>query len=141
MPRWDDDDWVGEPPEGRHSRDRADPGYWRKVRLADVAPGEKARLRYLYDFGDSWGHLVVVERVLPTATHTAVPTCTDGRRACPPEDCGGPWGYEAFLEAITDPAHEEHESMLEWADGTFDPEAFDPGDFHHRLHLGRLVKL
>jgi hypothetical protein len=50
----------------------------------------------------------------------------DGKRACPPEDCGGPWGYEEFLAAIANPDHEEHEEWLEWAGGEFNPEYFDP---------------
>ena len=53
------------------------------------------------------------------------PRCTKGSRACPPEDCGGPWGYGDFLEAIQTPGHESHEEMLEWVGGEFDPEAFD----------------
>ena len=52
--------------------------------------------------------------------------CTAGKRACPPEDIGGIWGYEHFLEAIKDPAHEEHEEMLEWVHDEFEPDAFDP---------------
>jgi Plasmid pRiA4b ORF-3-like protein len=51
--------------------------------------------------------------------------CLTGKRACPPEDCGGIWGYAGFLEAIQDPRHPEHEDMLEWVGGEFDPEAFD----------------
>ena len=53
------------------------------------------------------------------------PVCVGGERACPPEDCGGIWGYEALLEVINDPAHEEHEEMLDWLGGQFDPEQFD----------------
>ncbi len=52
------------------------------------------------------------------------PVCLTGKRACPPEDCGGVWGYAEFLEAIQQPDHPEHESMLEWAGGAFDPDAF-----------------
>ena len=48
-----------------------------------------------------------------------------GERACPPEDCGGVWGYGDFLEAIRNPKHEEHESMLEWIGGRFDADEFD----------------
>ena len=53
------------------------------------------------------------------------PRCVEGERACPPEDCGGVWGYAEFLEAIADPKHESHEDMLEWVGGEFDPERFD----------------
>jgi tetratricopeptide (TPR) repeat protein len=116
---------------GRRSIGVPDPNGWqqvedeRKVRLADVAPGEKARLRYQYDFGDSWEHEILVEKVLPTETGARYPLCTAGRRACPPEDVGGVWGYADFLDAIADPAHERHEELLEWIGGEFDPEAFD----------------
>jgi hypothetical protein len=50
--------------------------------------------------------------------------CLEGERACPPEDCGGPWGFTDDLEALADPKHEEHEELLGWR-GPFDPEAFD----------------
>ena len=54
-----------------------------------------------------------------------MPVCIKGKRACPPEDCGGIWGYEDLLEAISNPNHPEHEDMLEWLGGEFDPEEFD----------------
>lgn len=82
---------------------------------------------YEYDFGDSWAHEMVVTAVLPQASRLGAALCLDGARACPPEDCGGAPGYHDFVEAISDPKHEEHESMLEWAGGAFDPEAFDLG--------------
>ena len=53
------------------------------------------------------------------------PICIKGKRACPPEDCGGRSGFDHFLEAITDNKHEEHEDMLAWVGGEFDPEYFD----------------
>ena len=80
---------------------------------------------YEYDFGDDWLHSIVVERVLAPEPDVKYPVCIKGRRACPPEDVGGVWGDEAFLEAIGDPYHEEHRSYLEWIGGEFDPEAFD----------------
>jgi Plasmid pRiA4b ORF-3-like protein len=110
----------------------------RRARLGNVAKAGSSFL-YVYDFGDDWRHKVVVEKVLAGAAGRKYPSCTGGRRACPPEDCGGVWGYEEFLAAIGDPEHDEHESMLEWVGGSFDPEAFDPADFEHRLNLGRLV--
>ena len=81
---------------------------------------------YEYDLGDSWRHDVVLEKILPRGVEVEYPKCLAGERACPPEDCGGVWGYQEFLEAILDPNHEEHESMLEWVGGAFDPERFDP---------------
>jgi len=75
---------------------------------------------------------------LPAEAGARYPVCTGGRRACPPEDCGGPWGYEEFLVAIDNTGHVEHGSMLEWAGCQFDPDAFDPAGFQQRLDLGRL---
>lgn len=68
----------------------------------------------------------VVEKILaPEESPADLPVCLAGARACPPEDCGGMPGYESFLEALRDPAHEEHDAMLAWVGGSFDPEAFD----------------
>lgn len=83
------------------------------------------RAEYEYDFGDSWQHDVVLEAVRHREAKTRYPRCLAGARACPPEDCGGPWGYAELLATIADPAHEEHESTLRWLGGRFDPEAFD----------------
>ncbi|MBN9519479.1 plasmid pRiA4b ORF-3 family protein [bacterium] len=85
----------------------------------------KARWVYEYDFGDGWRHEVLFEGVPPAHPKAKYPQCVEGARACPPEDCGGPWGYADFLAAVSDPEHEQHEEMLEWR-GPFDPEAFDP---------------
>lgn len=81
---------------------------------------------YLYDFGDDWRHTVRLEKILAREKNRRYPVCIDGKRACPPEDCGGVWGYKEFLKAVTDPAHDEHEQTLEWVGGSFDPEYFDP---------------
>ena len=80
---------------------------------------------YVYDFGDNWEHTVKLEKILPRQEGIPYPKCTDGKRACPPEDCGGSWGYEDFLKAITNPKHREHKEMLDWVGGSFDPEHFD----------------
>jgi len=92
------------------------------VKLSKVITGEKFKFFYTYDFGDSWEHEVLVEKVLTAEADTDYPTCIKAKRACPPEDCGGSWGYQEFLEAIQDADHPEHESMLEWVGGAFDPE-------------------
>ena len=97
----------------------------RKVRLDQIAPRAKMKFMYEYDFGDSWEHDVVVEKILPPDAALKHPVCLKGKGACPPEDVGGVWGYAEFLEAINDPNHEEHDMYLEWVGGEFDPEAFD----------------
>jgi len=99
--------------------------------LADVLAGPGERLRYTYDFGDDWDHDIKLEKVLPpdAVLHgSAVPVCLAGKGACPPEDCGGDWGYASLKETIADPSDEEHERMLEWL-GLEDPSDFDPAAF------------
>jgi hypothetical protein len=109
----------------------------RRVRLDAIAAAGSS-FRYSYDFGDGWDHKVTVEKVLPSGD-VPVPACVDGRRACPPEDCGGPWGYEHLLAALADPTHPEHRELIEWLGRPFDPEAFDPDDFAANLREGRLA--
>jgi hypothetical protein len=123
-----DEDW-GEPP-----RDE------RRTRLDAIAGGGSS-FRYTYDFGDGWDHKIVVEKVLPADAAITVPACLDGRRACPPEDCGGTWGYRELLEILANPAHPEHHERREWLDRPFDPEAFDPSEFEDNLRNGRLAGL
>ncbi len=97
----------------------------RRAKLSQIAPQERSKFVYEYDFGDGWRHAILVERILPPDPTHKLPVCIKGKRACPPEDVGGTWGYENFLEAITNPEHDEHDSYLEWIGGAFDPEAFD----------------
>lgn len=96
-----------------------------RVRLNQAASREGVKFRYEYDFGDSWTHTLLVEKIIEPESGQQYPVCIKGKRACPPEDVGGVWGYEMFLEAISDPEHSEHEMYLEWIGGEFDPEAFD----------------
>lgn len=86
--------------------------------------GRKSRWIYEYDFGDGWRHEILFEGFPSVDSKVKYPRCVQGERACPPEDCGGPWGYADYLAAIADPRHERHEELLEWR-GPFDPEAFD----------------
>ena len=94
-----------------------------KLKKLITEPGMK--IFYEYDFGDRWIHSIIFEKVLPPEQGMDYPVCIAGKRACPPDDCGGPWGYGHFLEAISNPEDPEHEEMLEWAGGGFDPGAFD----------------
>jgi hypothetical protein len=88
---------------------------------------------YQYDFGDSWWHVVLVERVFTPGDPSAYPRLLDGRRACPPEDSGGPWFYDELLEIVDDPDHPDHEERIEWLGDRFDPEAFDAAAADRRL--------
>lgn len=96
-----------------------------KVKLCSLLrlPGDK--LRYDYDFGDNWEHDVLLEKILPFTPQQALPYCLKGKRACPPEDCGGIWGYPAMLEIIINPEHEEYQDLIDWLPEGFDPEFFD----------------
>jgi pRiA4b ORF-3-like protein len=105
----------------------------RTARLAEVAPALGDRLRYDYDFGDDWEHVVVVEAVLAPQPGVRYPSCVAGKRACPPEDCGGAWGYGTLLEALADPRHPAHAERLAWLGGALDPEAFDLAEVNRRL--------
>lgn len=98
---------------------------------------------YTYDFGDDWQHAIRLERIEPRDKNQKYPICIAGRRACPPEDCGGIHGYSEFLEAIKNPDHEEHQNMLKWVGGSFDPEHFEPNsvnfdDPHERWNIAFL---
>jgi hypothetical protein len=104
-----------------------------RVKLSRLADEGVQKFGYTYDFGDSWDHIVRIEKVREADPKVKYPRCVAGKRACPPEDCGGVWGYGNFLEAISDPGHAEHDELLEWVGGEFDPEAFDPTEINKRL--------
>lgn len=89
-----------------------------------LSPKDKAL--YLYDFGDSWEHEIILEKILPRVKNAKYPQCIKGKRACPPEDCGGVWGYGYLLEIIQNPNHEEYAERIEWLGEKYDPEEFNP---------------
>lgn len=107
-----------------------------QVKLSKIIPGEKFKFSYLYDFGDSWEHEILVEKVLPPDPDVKYPICIKATRACPPEDCGGPWGYPDFLEAVQNKKHPDHEEMLDWVGGSFDPEAANLDEINADLKRG-----
>jgi len=106
----------------------ADAADTRAVELREVLRSPGDALRY-DDFGDSWHHRVELLAVRDPGVDGLVPVCLDGARACPPEDCGGSWGYQELREALADPAHERHAELTGWIadydERGFDPEAFD----------------
>lgn len=112
----------------------------KRVKLNQVISGEKEKFVYEYDFGDSWKHVILLEKILPLDQEVAYPICLAGKRACPPENCGGIWGYYDFLEAIQDPKHPEHDEMLEWVGGSFDPEEFDLDAINEEVKTYRIKR-
>ncbi len=81
------------------------------------------RIRYIYDFGDDWDHSIRIERVGEAAMGLTYPRLLKATGASPPpEDVGGAWGYEEFLEALADPDHEQHEDIVHWSGGDFNAE-------------------
>lgn len=105
----------------------------RKVTLGQLITDEKEKFYYVYDFGDSWEHVILVEKILPLEKGARYPACIAGKRSCPPEDCGGAPGYENLLEILKDPSHPEHEEMFDWLPGDFDSEKFDIESVNRRL--------
>ncbi len=95
------------------------------VALGKVLHAEGESMLYDYDFGDSWRHEVLLEKIVPSEVAPTRPFCLAGERRCPPEDVGGVSGYEQFLEVIFDPGHEDFEQFTTWAGGSFHAEEFD----------------
>ncbi|HET9075552.1 MAG TPA: plasmid pRiA4b ORF-3 family protein [Acidimicrobiales bacterium] len=102
------------------------------VLLGDLAPADSV-LRYDYDFGDGWEHLVEVVSVEPYDGTVPPVSVIDGARAAPPEDCGGPAGYEHLLDALADPDDPEHEELTELIGDRVDPDYFDRAAVNRRL--------
>lgn len=96
-----------------------------KFTLQQIAPSKGGKFLYWYDFGDDWYHEISVKAVLPATPDLPVPRCLKSAGGCPPEDCGGPWGYANLLAILAEPEHEEHEEMREWIGDDFDPARFD----------------
>jgi hypothetical protein len=109
----------------------------RTVRLVDVLPSVSSKMRWEYDFGDSWEHDIVVEAVEPALEGIEYPRCVGGSRACPPEDCGGPGGYEHLRAVLGDPTHVDHEGVAQWVPPGFDPEAFDAAEATEMMRTPR----
>jgi len=98
----------------------------RHVTLGELIGGVGDRLRYTYDFGDDWQHEILVEELLDADPGIHYPVLVAAKGACPPEDCGGPWGYAELKEILADPSHEQHQEMLDWI-GLDSASEFDPG--------------
>ena len=105
----------------------------RTIKLNSILKKEKSKILYEYDFGDSWNHDIILEKIIKEEDTGQIPRCIKGKRNCPPEDCGGTWGYSDLLLTISNPKHEDYESMMEWLGGNFDPEYFDIDEINNNL--------
>ncbi|MEZ5480249.1 MAG: plasmid pRiA4b ORF-3 family protein [Thiolinea sp.] len=122
------------PFDGELLEDSLDAG---RYRIDQLLKKEKDALRYEYDFGDGWLHKITLEKILPTDPAQQLPWCVTGKRACPPEDCGGIWGYTDLLDVLSDPKHPEREERLEWLGDEmddFDPAAFSAAEVNEMWH-------
>jgi hypothetical protein len=84
----------------------------KKIKLSEIFNTPKQKFTYIYDFGDAWTHKIELEQIKEQVAKKA--SLLEGKSACPPEDCGGPWGYTNLLKILADPEHEEYEDMREW---------------------------
>lgn len=125
--------YIGIPDEDRDETGTV-PGWEIDIREHFTEPGIAAL--YRYDFGNGWEHEVLLEGILLKEQGVKYPRCIDGKRACPPEDCGGVPGYYSVLEILADPGHEDYEDTVTWAGGQtrgghpWQPDRFTPEDVH-----------
>jgi hypothetical protein len=101
--------------------------------LPDVVQRVGTQFDYWYDFGDDWQYQLLLEAILLPESRVHYPSCVAGERSAPPEDVGGPSGYADFLEAMADPKHEQHTSLLQWR-GRFDAKSFSLANVNKHLH-------
>lgn len=95
-----------------------------EVPLSEIFTLPGVEVEYVYDFGDSWRHQILLESIHLAKSRARYPKCIDGQRACPPEDCGGAWGYQDIIKILADRKHPEYGETKEWV-GRFNPERFD----------------
>lgn len=116
---------FGIPDEELPEADRRELPGW-EYPIADYFTPANPDAIYVYDFGDNWRHAVTLEGILPKVKWGRYPRLLEGARACPPEDCGGPYGYARLLRILGNPRHKDHGDMRAWVGEGFDPEAFNP---------------
>jgi len=104
-----------------------------QVLLNEILKKEKDWLNYDYDFGDGWDHKILLEKLLPHKKDQIPVVCIKGKRSCPPEDCGGIWGYKGLLEQLASPLDERDDELVEWLGEDFDAEHFNPDEVNFVL--------
>lgn len=124
---------IGDERYGMHADDYPEDEIDDKTVTVISAVRDQRQFLYEYDFGDSWDHEIVIESTWSIPTGLKFAVCVDGQNACPPEDCGGAYGYAQLLDAVADPTHAEHEDVMRWLGGPFDPAAFDLAEVNAAL--------
>jgi len=124
---WDDDGSAADFGPGPFSASPA-PEPEGKTLLSQVLPAVGDRLHYVYDFGDSWEHVVMLDEIVEPAPGAPRARVVDGDRAAPLEDCGGVPGYEDLVTALADPENPDHTHLVEWYVEVYggSPADFDP---------------
>ncbi|HBG27610.1 MAG: hypothetical protein A2Y10_15770 [Planctomycetes bacterium GWF2_41_51] len=105
----------------------------RKAKLTDIVGRSKDRFVYVYDFGDNWEHIVELVEIKEPQRGVKYPVCLAGERACPPEDCGGPWSYPEFLQTLRGRNKKERQELIDWLGYEFNPEEFDIDEINQML--------
>jgi len=110
-----------------------------EIRLAELRLREGAKFEYVYDFGDDWQHVILLEKKLERDPDAHYPLCIKAVKSGPPEDVGGIWGYYNMLEALDDPEHPEHEEFSDWLGGEgWDPDEVSLEEINSSLRLARV---
>jgi len=106
----------------------------RTMELSKFLFKEGEKFTYTYDFGDNWVHLITLEKIETTTESFRHPVCLKGKRACPPEDVGGIYGYMEVMNLMEgNGTAEEIEEFTEWYGGQYDPEHFDIEEVNQQL--------
>ncbi len=104
-----------------------------RTKLSELVDKENAKFIYEYDFGDSWEHEILIEKILTTEPGVHYPVCLTGKRACPPEDSGGVWGYSEMLETLLNPKDSEYDEIMDWLGEGFDPKRINVDEINQML--------
>lgn len=136
--------WYFETGDGRYAPQLQSEPDWNgryedagRKTLGVLAGAGVRRMSYVYDMGDFWEHVVVIERITAPIPDTRYPLFLGGERRCPPEDCGGPQGYYEFLKNISSKRRRTREEALGWYGGQYDPD--DIGEPEIALALRNLA--
>ena len=105
----------------------------RTLQLGQVVKKVKDSIVYEYDFGDCWEHEIILEKIRTDDKNGQIPRCIDGKRNCPPEDCGGTWGYYNLLKILSTPRHPERREMMEWLGSKYNPNYFNVNEINESL--------